>query len=92
VIAWSAGDEAVGRALVIYVCLFWFLSGIVLFIADRLELSRAGEGYRRGAGPEPATARRAHRRGAVNKIACVLDLVLPIRSPISWALHDSAPR
>jgi putative membrane protein len=23
VIAWSTGDEAVGRALVIYVCLFW---------------------------------------------------------------------
>lgn len=40
VIAWSAGDEAVGRALVIYVCLVWFLSGIVLFIADRLELGR----------------------------------------------------
>ncbi|HEX6404245.1 MAG TPA: DUF1304 domain-containing protein [Pseudonocardiaceae bacterium] len=41
VIAWGAGDEAVGRALVIYVCLFWLLSGIVLLIADRLELSRA---------------------------------------------------
>jgi putative membrane protein len=41
VVAWSAGDEAVGRALVVYVYLFWVLSGIVLFIADRLELSRA---------------------------------------------------
>ncbi len=40
VIAWGAGDEAVGRTLVIYVCLVWFLSGIVLFIADRLELGR----------------------------------------------------
>ncbi|MBA3574046.1 MAG: DUF1304 domain-containing protein [Pseudonocardiales bacterium] len=40
VIAWSAGDEAVGRALVIYTCLFMFLSGIVLFVSDRLELSR----------------------------------------------------
>lgn len=41
VIAWSAGDEAVGRALVIYTCLFMFLSGLVLLIADRLELGRA---------------------------------------------------
>ena len=32
VIAWGAGDEAVGRALVIYVCLSWLLSGIVLLI------------------------------------------------------------
>jgi putative membrane protein len=40
VIAWGAGDETVGRALAIYTCLFMFLSGIVLFIADRLALSR----------------------------------------------------
>jgi putative membrane protein len=41
VIAWSAGNEAVGRALVIYTCLFMFLSGLVLLVADRLELGRA---------------------------------------------------
>jgi putative membrane protein len=41
VIAWSAGNETVGRTLVIYTCLFMFLSGLVLLIADRLELGRA---------------------------------------------------
>jgi len=30
------GNEIVGRTLVIYVCLFMILSGIVLFLADRL--------------------------------------------------------
>ncbi len=40
VLAWGAGDQPVGRALVIYTCLFMFLSGIVLFIADRLAMSR----------------------------------------------------
>ncbi len=40
VISWSTGHEEVGRALVVYVCLFMFLSGLVLFVADRLELSR----------------------------------------------------
>ncbi|PZS25944.1 MAG: DUF1304 domain-containing protein [Pseudonocardiales bacterium] len=40
VIAWSAGQEAVGRTLVIYTCLFMFLSGIVLLVADRLALGR----------------------------------------------------
>ena len=44
VISWSAGNETVGRTL-IYTCLFMFLSGLVLLIADRLELGRArGEG------------------------------------------------
>ncbi|MCU1611497.1 MAG: putative rane protein [Pseudonocardiales bacterium] len=41
VIAWGVGDVAVGRALVIYTCLFMFLSGLVLLVADRLELGRA---------------------------------------------------
>lgn len=41
VIAWGGGNEAVGRALVIYTCLFMALSGLVLFIADRMELGRA---------------------------------------------------
>jgi len=40
VISWRAGDETVGRTL-IYTCLFMFLSGLVLLIADRLELGRA---------------------------------------------------
>lgn len=40
-ISWIAGNETVGRTLVIYTCLFMFLSGLVLLIADRLELGRA---------------------------------------------------
>lgn len=40
VVLWAAGEVAVGRALVVYICLFMFLSGIVLLIADRLALSR----------------------------------------------------
>ena len=39
-VAWALGEEAVGRALVLYTCLFKFLSGIVLFVADRMEMSR----------------------------------------------------
>ena len=39
VIVWMNGQETVGRALVIYVCLFMVLAGIVLFISDRLALS-----------------------------------------------------
>ena len=41
VVAWSGGNETVGRALAIYTCLFMALSGLVLFIADRMELGRA---------------------------------------------------
>jgi putative membrane protein len=37
---WAGGDEAAGRALVIYLCLTTFLAGLVLLAADRLELSR----------------------------------------------------
>jgi putative membrane protein len=40
VIAWMSGNETVGRTLVIYVCMFMVLGGIVLFIADRLGLGR----------------------------------------------------
>lgn len=40
VITWAAGNEAVGRALVLYTCLFVFLAGIVLFVSDRMALSR----------------------------------------------------
>ena len=40
VIAWATGYVTVGRTLVIYLCLFMFLAGIVLFISDRLAMSR----------------------------------------------------
>ena len=40
VIAWMAGYESVGKTLVIYLCLVMFFAGVVLFIADRLALSR----------------------------------------------------
>lgn len=40
VIVWMNGNEAVGRALVIYLCLFAFLAGIALFVSDRLAMSR----------------------------------------------------
>ncbi len=40
VILWISGQETVGRPLVIYVCLFMVLAGIVLYISDRLALSR----------------------------------------------------
>lgn len=40
VIAWATGSVTVGRTLVSYVCLFMFLAGIVLFISDRLAMSR----------------------------------------------------
>ncbi len=59
VIAWSAGNEAVGRTLVIYVCLCMFLSGVVLLVADRLELGRArgkGLGGALAAGGPPLIA------------------------------------
>jgi putative membrane protein len=42
VIAWMSGNETVGRTLVIYICLFMVLSGIVLFIADRLGFGGSG--------------------------------------------------
>lgn len=40
VIVWMTGNEAVGRALVIYLCLFALLAGIALFASDRLAMSR----------------------------------------------------
>ena len=42
VIAWMSGNETVGGRLVIYICLFMVLSGIVLFIADRLGFGGSG--------------------------------------------------
>ena len=36
----NTGDEAVGRALVLYTCAFMGLAGIVLGISDRLGLGR----------------------------------------------------
>lgn len=38
VAAWMAGEEVVGRTLVVYLCLFAFLGGVVMYVADRLEL------------------------------------------------------
>jgi putative membrane protein len=40
VLAWAAGEETVARTHVIYLCLFTFLSGLVLLLADRMALSR----------------------------------------------------
>jgi putative membrane protein len=40
VLFWAAGEVAVGRALVVYTCLFMLLSGIVLLIADRRAMGR----------------------------------------------------
>ena len=40
VIAWAAGDEAVGQALVVYTCTFMVLAGIALCASDRMALSR----------------------------------------------------
>ncbi len=42
VVAWMGGNEIVGRTLVIYIGLFMVLSGIVLFIADRLGVGGDG--------------------------------------------------
>jgi putative membrane protein len=59
VIAWSTGSETVGRTLVIYTCWFMFLSGIVLFIADRMALGRprgSGVGGALGQGIPPLIA------------------------------------
>jgi putative membrane protein len=53
VIIWINGNESVGRAYVIYLCLFAFLAGIALFASDRLALSRPREW--RGVGPGCAT-------------------------------------
>lgn len=51
VIAWATGNDIVGQALVMYTCLFMFLSGIVLFVADRMALGRP-----RGTGVSGAVA------------------------------------
>lgn len=40
VVAWSAGNETVGRTLVVFTCLCMFLGGAVLVVADRMALSR----------------------------------------------------
>ena len=59
VIAWIAGYQTAGRTLVIYLCLFAFLSGIVLLIADRLALGRPrgqGIGGALGQGVPPLIA------------------------------------
>jgi putative membrane protein len=40
VVAWMAGNQTVGRTLVLYLLAFTFLSGLVLLLADRLALGR----------------------------------------------------
>lgn len=40
VVAWWTGEVVVGRTLVTYLCWLLFLAGVVLFIADRMGLSR----------------------------------------------------
>ncbi len=40
VIAWATGSVTVGMTLVIYICLFMVLCGVVLFAADRMALGR----------------------------------------------------
>ncbi|MGH1550749.1 DUF1304 domain-containing protein [Leifsonia poae] len=40
VVAWWMGDVIVGRTLVTYLCWLLFLAGVVLFVADRMGLSR----------------------------------------------------
>lgn len=37
---WAGGARDVGRALILYICLFMVLSGVVLFVADRLAMGR----------------------------------------------------
>ena len=59
VIVWMNGNESVGRALVIYLCLFAFLAGIAIFASDRLALSRprgTGVGGALGQGVSPLIA------------------------------------
>jgi putative membrane protein len=59
VVAWWQGEVVVGRTLVTYVCWLLFLAGIVLFVADRLGLSRErgkGVGGAIGQGLPPLVA------------------------------------
>lgn len=43
VVAWASGEETVGRTLLVYICSFLVLCGVVLLVADRL-----GYSHRRG--------------------------------------------
>ncbi|EMY35087.1 hypothetical protein D477_006271 [Arthrobacter crystallopoietes BAB-32] len=40
VVLWIVGQVEVGRALVVYTCLFMLLSGVVLLVADRMAMGR----------------------------------------------------
>ncbi|MBD0322559.1 MAG: DUF1304 domain-containing protein [Aldersonia sp.] len=40
VAAWQAGNAAAARTLVLYCCSFMALAGVVLFVSDRLAMSR----------------------------------------------------
>lgn len=69
VVAWSAGAESAGRSLVLYLCAFTFLSGLVLLVADRMELSRP-----RGTGLSGAVGQSGPPLVAL--VAAALDLYL----------------
>jgi putative membrane protein len=67
VIAWIAGKAVVGQTLVIYPCLFMFLSGIVLLIADRMARGRRrGKGLG-GADPGRSASHRPARCRGLNR-------------------------
>lgn len=38
--AWATGSVVVGRTMVVYICVFMVLCGVVLFVADRLGFGR----------------------------------------------------
>ncbi len=40
VLAWIAGQETVGRTLVVYTCSFMVLGAVALFASDRMSLGR----------------------------------------------------
>jgi putative membrane protein len=40
VVAWARGSVTIGATLVVYVCVFWLLSSLVLLVADRLAMGR----------------------------------------------------
>jgi putative membrane protein len=51
VIIWAMGDQRLGRGLISYLCGFMILAGLMLFISDRMALSRP-----RGTGVSGAAA------------------------------------
>jgi hypothetical protein len=90
-----SGNETVGRTLVACICLFMFLGGIVLFIADRLGLGvRVRQEHRRRPCRERATAHRSCG------FAAVTDSVIYLRhlshelmsAGTMWAMASTSDR